>query len=312
MVISISRKRDKQKHYYLNTKVAFETYMNKALNTFLILDKYYIFARSIKQLMATYNKRGYKPKTKKEKEVVEDILDGESTTAEVFESLDEGANRAEEWVSKNQNIILYVVGAIALAAIAYYLYTQFVMEPKQEEAVAEMTQANVYYNDALNSNGAAKDSLYMLALEGGQGKYGLLKIIDEYSGTDAANQANFQAGMAYLNLGGENYQKAIDHLSAYDGEDKVLEAIAQAGIGDALTQVNQYGDAVSYYMNAAAIDANGFTSPKYLLKAAQAALKSGDNATAVKALEQIETEYPDVPELKTAKVLLGEARAASN
>ncbi len=262
--------------------------------------------------MATYNKRGYKPKTKKEKEVVEDILDGESTTAEVFESLDEGANRAEEWVSKNQNIILYVVGAIALAAIGYYLYTQFVMEPKQKEAVAEMTQANVYYNDALNSNGAVKDSLYLMALEGGEGKYGLLKIIEEYSGTDAANQATFQAGMAYLNLGGENYQKAIDYLTAYDGNDKVLEAIAQAGIGDALTQVNQYGDAVSYYMNAASIDANGFTSPKYLLKAAQAALKAGDNSTAIKALEQIETDYSDVPELKTAKVLLGEARAASN
>lgn len=286
--------------------------MNKALNTFLILDKYYIFARLRTKLMATYNKRGYKPKTKKEKQEVEEILDGESTTAEVFESLDEGANRAEEWVSKNQNIILYVVGAIALAAVGYYLYTQFVMVPKQQEAVAEMTQANVYYNDAINSSGDVKDSLYMLALEGGEGKYGLLKIIEEYSGTDAANQATFQAGMAYLNLGGENYQKAIDKLSAYDGNDKVLEAIAQAGIGDALTQVNQYGDAVSYYMKAATIDANGFTSPKYLIKAAQAAIKSGDNGAAIKALEQIESDYPESEELKTAKVLLGEAQAATN
>lgn len=261
--------------------------------------------------MATYNKRGYKPKTKKEKEEVVDdiILDGESTTAEVFDSLDEGANRAEEWVSKNQNIILYVVGAVAIAALGYWLYTQFVMAPKQEEAVAEMTQANIYYNDAIEATGKMQDSLYMMALEGGNGKWGLLKIIDEYSGTDAANIAHYQAGMAYLNIGGANYQKAIDHLSQYDGNDKVLEAIAQAGIGDALVQVNQAGDAVSHYMNAADTNQNDFTTPKYLLKAAQAALSSNDKATAIKALERIKENYPKATELKTAKVLLGQAQA---
>jgi hypothetical protein len=36
--------------------------------------------------MATYKKRGYKPKTKKEKE---DVLEDGSTTAEVFNTLDE-------------------------------------------------------------------------------------------------------------------------------------------------------------------------------------------------------------------------------
>lgn len=262
--------------------------------------------------MATYNKRGYKPKTKKEKEVVEEILDSESTTAEVFSTLDEGANKTEEWVSKNQNIILYIIGGIAIAALAYWAYTQFVVAPKSQEAVSEMTQANIYYNDALTATGDVQDSLYTLALEGGEGKYGLLKIIDEYSGTDAANLANYQAGMAYLNLGGTNYQKAIDHLTAYKGGDSVLESISLAGIGDALVQVNQTGDAISYYMQAAETNANEFTSPKYLLKAANAALATGDNSTAIKALEMIESTYGDSDEATTAKVLLGQAQAAGN
>ena len=49
--------------------------------------------------MATYKKRGYKPKTKEEKE--HDIED-QSTTAEVFNTLDESASKTEDWVIANQ------------------------------------------------------------------------------------------------------------------------------------------------------------------------------------------------------------------
>ncbi len=262
--------------------------------------------------MATYNKRGYKPKTKKEKEVVEEILDSESTTAEVFSTLDEGANKTEEWVTRNQNTILYIIGGLAVVALLWWAYTQFILGPKSEEAVVEMTQSNIYYNDAVNASGDVQDSLYTLALEGGNGKFGLLRIIDEYSGTDAANLANYQAGMAYLNIGGTNYQKAIDHLSAYNGGDSVYEGLSLAGIGDALVQVNQTGDAVSYYMKAAQSSPDEFSTPKYLLKAANAAIATGDNSTAIKALETIESTYGDSDEASTAKVLLGQAQAAGN
>jgi tetratricopeptide (TPR) repeat protein len=261
-----------------------------------------------KKEMATYNKRGYKPKTKPEKDELDDI-DSESTTAEVFESLDEGANKTEEWVSENQNAIIGVIAIIAVAALGYWGYTQFILGPKQTEAVTEAVQANQYYSDALNATGAEQDSLFNLALNGGDGKYGLLKITEEYSGTQTGNLANYQAGMAYLNIGGDKYQKAIDYLTAYKGEDKVLDALAQAGIGDALVQVKQYSDAVGFYMTAADTNANEFSSPKYLLKAAQAALQAGDAATAITALERIEEEYDTTPEAKNAKVLLGQAQA---
>ena len=55
--------------------------------------------------MATYKKRGGKPSTKTEKET--SIEDG-STTAEVFNTLDESASRTEEWVIKNQKYIFVV------------------------------------------------------------------------------------------------------------------------------------------------------------------------------------------------------------
>lgn len=263
----------------------------------------------LKKEMATYNKRGYKPKTKPEDVEDEFIDDGESTTAEVFESLDEGANKTEEWVSANQNIILGVIGVIAVVSLGYWAYTQFILGPKQTEAVMEASQANEYYDEALNAVGKEKDSLFNLALEGGNGKFGFIKIADEYSGTAIGNLANYQAGMAYLNIGGDKYQKAIDYLTAYDGDDKVLESYAQVGIGDALVQVKQYSEAVGYYLAAADINSNEFSTPKNLLKAAQAALQAGENDKAISALERIEEEYDTTPEAKNAKVLLGQAQA---
>jgi tetratricopeptide (TPR) repeat protein len=278
-------------------------------STFFNIDKNDIFAASTNLTMAAYNKRGYKPKTKKEKEEFEE---NDSATAEVFTTLDEGAGKTEAWVEKNQNVILYTVIAIAVIALGLWGYTEFILGPKGEEALEESVQANEFYQQAVNSTGEQQDSLFNLALEGGEGKYGLLKIADEYSGTDAGNIANYQIGMAYLNLGGANYQKAIDYLTAYDGGGSIMEAYANAGIADALVQVGQEEDAISYYNKAADIVPNEFTTPKYLLKSAQASLNTGDNSAAIKNLERIEEEYPEAPEAQTAQILLGQAQAASN
>ena len=64
--------------------------------------------------MATYKKRGYKPKTKADKEVE---LEAGSTTAEVFKTLDEGASKTEAWVEKNQKIIFGFVVIVALGVL---------------------------------------------------------------------------------------------------------------------------------------------------------------------------------------------------
>ena len=66
--------------------------------------------------MATYNKRGYKaPKPKEDKidnEFIDDVaIDAtDSTTAGVFNSLDETASRTEDFVARNQKIILITKG----------------------------------------------------------------------------------------------------------------------------------------------------------------------------------------------------------
>ena len=67
--------------------------------------------------MATYKKRGYKPKNKAEKQDVEQL---ESTTAEVFNTLDETANKSEEWIEKNSKPLFYGLITVAALILGYF------------------------------------------------------------------------------------------------------------------------------------------------------------------------------------------------
>ena len=252
--------------------------------------------------MATYKKRGYKPKTKVEREAK--IEEG-STTAEVFKTLDTGASKTEAWVEKNQKYILGIVGAIAICVLGYIGYEQFIQEPKEAEAANEIFQAQQYYEEAMNA--PSPDSLYNLALNGGEGKYGFLDIIDNYGGTSAGNRAKYYAGMAYLNL--KDYQNAIDYLDRYKGKDEMTGPLAKGAIGDAFVQLNQNEEALKYYEEAAAMSDNGVTAPRFLLKAGIIALNLGKADVALTHFKAIEDNYPNAPEALRAEIYVGQAEA---
>jgi tetratricopeptide (TPR) repeat protein len=257
--------------------------------------------------MATYNKRGYKPAKEKEvKEVTEDIsvLEKNSTTAEVFSTLDATASKTEDFVAKNQRIIIGVVGAIALLTVGYLTYQKFVAAPKEEEGANEMFIAQQNFQKA--TEGVASDSLYKLSLNGSEGKFGFIKIADEYSGTDAGNLANYYAGVAYLNTG--KYTEAIDYLGKFESEDVVLNAMAKGAIGDAYSQKNQPKEALENYVKAAESDKNDFTTPRFLLKAGKTALALGNKEDALKYFTDIKDNFDASPEAATIDVLIGLAQ----
>ena len=49
----------------------------------------------------------------------------------------------------------------------------------------------------------------MLSINGSDEKMGFLQVIDEYSGTNASNLANYYVGMSYLKL--KDYKNSIKH-----------------------------------------------------------------------------------------------------
>ena len=258
--------------------------------------------------MATYNKRGYKaPKEKEVKEEgVEAVLidEKDSTTAEVFSKLDESATITEDWVAKNQKIIIGLVAAAALVTIGYLAYQRFIATPQQDEAANEMFVAQQNFQKA--TDGVASDSLYKLSLNGSEGKFGFLKIADEYSGTDAGNLANYYAGIAYLNTG--KYTEAIDYLSKFKSDDIVLGALAKGAIGDAYSEKKQPNEALENYIKAAESNKNDFTTPRFLLKAGKVALALGNKADALKYFTDIKENYEATPEAASVDVLIGLAQ----
>ena len=255
--------------------------------------------------MATYNKRGYKPKTKEEK--VEEV-EQHSATAEVFNTLDETASKTEDFVAKNQKYIFIIIGIVAALVLGYLGYKEFIAKPKQVTAMNDMFQAQKYFNDAVN--GTAKDSLFTLALKGGEGKFGMLDIIKEHSGTPAANLANYYAGTAYLQL--KDYKKAIEHLSDFESDDEILAPLAKGNIGDAFAQLNQSDDALDYYEKAFEMRNNEYTTPMYLYKAGAIALDLGKADKALEYFNRIKEEFPNSSEASTIEVFIGKAQVLVN
>ncbi len=255
--------------------------------------------------MATYNKRGYKGKNKGEKE--HNIETG-STTAEVFNTLDSTASKTEAFVEKNQKYIFVVIGIVAAVVLGYLGYNEFIGKPKQTQAMNDMFQAQKYFDEATTA--VKKDSLYNLALNGGEGKFGMLDIISEYGGTPAANLANYYAGTAYLRL--KDYKNAIAHLSKFSSDDEVLAPLAKGNIGDAFVQLNQLDDALDYYDQAANMRDNEYTTPMYLYKAGTIALDLGKADKALGYFEKIKEKYPNASETAMVDVLIGKAKVLAN
>lgn len=260
--------------------------------------------------MATYNKRGYKtPKEKEVNEVVEatqdiKVLEKDSTTAGVFSTLDETASKTEDFVAKNQNVIIGVVGAIALVLVGYLAYEKFVAAPKEDEAATEMFQAQQYFQQA--TDGVASDSLYKLSLKGAEGKFGFVDIADKYSGTDSGNLANYYAGIAYLNTG--KYTEAIEYLGKFKSDDFVLSALAKGAIGDAYSQNKKPNEALENYLKAVEANKNDFTTPRFLLKAGKTALELGNKEDALKYFTDIKDNFDASPEAASVDVLIGLAQ----
>lgn len=255
--------------------------------------------------MATYKKRGFKPKNKAEQRAQSEQS---STTAEVFSTLDESASRSEQWVARNQNYILGIIGVIAVGVLGYLAYNQFILAPKSASAANELFYPQQYFDQALN-NVTEKDSLYNLALNGAEGKYGFLDIIDEYKGTPAANLGNYYAGMSYLHM--QQYDEAIRYLESFSSDDAMLGPLALGGIGDAFMQLGQADDALSYYEKAIAHNENDYTTPRFLYKAGVTALELNQKDKALQYFERVKDDFSTSKEAATIDAFIGMAKSGS-
>lgn len=217
-----------------------------------------------------------------------------------FEQLEDALTNSEQFIEKNQKMIINVVIGLVIIIGAYFGYNKFISEPKAVEAENQIFGAQNYFE---------KDS-FNLALNGDGNILGFLEIIDKYGATPSGNLANFYAGLSYLYLG--NYENAIKHLKKFSSDDLLMANMAMANIGDAYMQLGDYKNAADHYKKAAASNVNDFSTPIFLMKNGIALEKSGDYAGAMKSYELIEKDHPNSAEARDIEKYIERAKLSQN
>lgn len=203
-----------------------------------------------------------------------------------FEQLEGALTSGEQFIEKNQKMIVNVIIALIVIVAAYFGYNRFISEPKSQEAANQIFGAQNYFE---------RDS-FNLALNGDGNVLGFLEIIDKYGSTPSGNLAHFYAGLSFLYLG--EYENAILHLKKFSSDDLLMGNMALSNIGDAYMQLGDFKQASEYYQKAANSNNNDFSSPIFLMKNGMALEKAGDFQGALKIYEQVNREYPNSPEAR--------------
>ena len=204
------------------------------------------------------------------------------------EALKEKLAGAESWLEQNPKIVVGVAAAILIIVGGYFAFNYY-KNSQNDLAQKEMFQA-VYYFEA--------DSLDK-ALNGDGNNLGFLEIIDEYSVTDAANLANFYAGVSYLKQG--KFELARLYLEDFNATDLLIQARAYSLVGDSYMEEKKYDDAAKYYNKAANYKPNKYFSPSYLMKEALAYEKLNQNDKARETYDKIINLYWESSEYQNAR-----------
>ena len=204
--------------------------------------------------------------------------------------------KAKDFWTRNSKKIIAVCSVIIIAAGAYIVYQNFIVGPKKKKSDESIFKAEEYFR---------KDSLN-LALNGDGFNPGFLKIIDKYSGTPAANLANFYAGACYVKL--DDNEKALKYLKKFDGGSEPIQARAYKLMGDAYGDLGKNKEAFDSYKKAAstfADDDNG--SAESLFFAAYIAQNSlNDTKTAIELYKELKDKYPMTPQGRQSEAYLAQ------
>jgi len=231
---------------------------------------------------------------KTENTVVKDHSDEKNVTENTLELI-LGEKGYEYYLNNKKQVTLYaiIIGSIILAALAYKLvYVKMIVEPKEEEAIEKLWQAE---SKAFDENDW-ETSIYGDSL--GFFK-GFKQISEKYSGQKAGKIAQYNLGISFLN--NKEYENAILALKKVNFDDELLGTITKGAIGDSYLQLGAVSDALEYYILAYKRRDNDLTTPIYLMKAALCHEIEENYHEAIKLYEMVYKNYPNNKSAVTAE-----------
>jgi tetratricopeptide (TPR) repeat protein len=203
-------------------------------------------------------------------------------------------NDIKRQFKENKRLRLITIGATALIVVilGYILYRQFVYAPNNQKA-------NEGYYRGLNL--AAKDSVDAAIAE-------LEPFVKKNDGYQGGEVAEFTLARQYMAKG--DFQKALKLLEGVKLKDTYGPALALGLQGDCYSELGKYKEAIDYYMDAADVNENEWTTPTYLFKAGQVAEEIKDYAKAKELYERINQDYYMFGQQKTIDKYI--ARVSNN
>jgi len=198
--------------------------------------------------------------------------------------------KLNEWIREHLNQVLMVGGGVILVGVIVFFVIS--SKSKREENAADLL---------------GKAGMELQTGELGTAVSDLQKVINQYGSTESAKRATFLLASAYYyakdyNQAQSFFEKSLDK---YKNEPN-MAASAQAGIADCYMQRGSFLLAGDNYVKAVSMDPRGFLSPQYLLKAADAYIRAGQNDKTREMLNRLIKEYPDSREVYQAKIQFSE------
>ncbi|AZB34851.1 tetratricopeptide repeat protein [Chryseobacterium bernardetii] len=203
-------------------------------------------------------------------------------TVEFFKDLDREALNTERFLEKYSKPLGIVFGVLVLGVLGFFGYKQFVVAPKNAEAVKSFlaAQKNLTENkdkEALGGKSAANP--------------GFIGTANEYSGTSIGQLSAYNAGLLKFKEG--KFQEAYDLLDKFSSDNKTLMAMKYGAMADAKSGLNKNDEALSLLDKAAAASDDPYTTYFFTRKAGIVALGLKKNADAKKYFSLIDEKYQD-------------------
>lgn len=218
-------------------------------------------------------------------------VEEQSIVENKLDDIDNALTKGEEFIEKNSKLLLLGIGAIILLILGVIYYFKGIKEPKNIEAAEIMYPAEQAFQ---------RDS-FQVALNGNSQVVGFLRIIDEYSGTNAGNVASAYAGICYKKLG--DNKNAVEYLNKYSSSESTLEPAIEGAIGDCYWDLGQEDKAASAYKKAISSE-NKLVSPIYLRRLGLLYLKKGDKTNAKEQFEAIKNKYSESVQAREVEKLI--------
>lgn len=196
------------------------------------------------------------------------------------------------WTNYSKPII-YLSSAIIVLICGWLVYKYMVKLPKEQKANDAVYVVQKSFSEFSNAQtDSAKALLAEKCLNGdGSANPGVLKFINRYTGSNAANLCTYYAGACYLSL--KQFDKALKFLSDFHTSANQIQSHAYGMMGDAYSELKKNDDALEYYKKAANVnEKDEYTASEFLFRAGLFAESIGKTNEAMDIYKRIRDDYP--------------------